>query len=88
MSGNEMKTMPRFESIDELIELFETHDMGEYWEVMLEADFEIDITRRKHIFSLDEELAERLAEIARARQIPSEVLVITWHREKMAEYVA
>ena len=43
---------------------------------MLEADFEIDITRRKHIFSLDEELAERLAEIARARQIPSAVLVI------------
>jgi hypothetical protein len=88
MSGNEMKTMPKFESIDELIEFFETHDMGEYWEVMLEADFEIDIARRKHIFSLDEELAERLAEIARARQIPSKVLVITWLREKMAEYVA
>ena len=30
MSGNEMKTMPKFESIDELIEFFETHDMGEY----------------------------------------------------------
>ncbi len=35
MSGNEMKTMPKFESIDELIEFFETQDMGEYWEVML-----------------------------------------------------
>lgn len=63
------------------IEFFETHDMGDYWEAMPEADFEIDITRRKHIFSLDDELAQKLSEIAKAQQVPSETLVITWLRD-------
>lgn len=88
MGESKMRRIPKFESIDELIEFFETHDMGDYWEAMPEADFEIDITRRKHIFSLDDELAQKLSEIAKAQQVPSETLVITWLREKVAEHAA
>jgi hypothetical protein len=34
----------------------------------------------------DEELAKKMSEIARAQQVSSKVLVITWLREKMSEY--
>ncbi len=30
-------------SLDELIEFFDTHDMGEKWEQMPEVDFDVDI---------------------------------------------
>lgn len=51
-SGN----LPRFNSIDELVEFFDTHDMGEYWDQMPEAHFDIDIRSRRHIFTIDEEI--------------------------------
>jgi len=35
-------TLPKFESLDELVEFFDTHDMGNYWEQMPEASFDIN----------------------------------------------
>lgn len=79
------KPLPKFSSLDELVEFFETHDLGEYWDQMPEAHFDIDIKRRTHIFALDEDLAERLTAIAKAKRIPSETLINVWLREKLLE---
>ncbi len=85
MAENESKRVPEFGSIDELIEFFETHDMGEYWDQMPKAHFDVDIRKRTHIFAISDELADRLTEIAKAKQIPSETLVEMWLREKVLE---
>ena len=85
MEKSESKSMPKFSSLGELVEFFETHDLGEYWDQMPEAHFDIDIERRTHVFALDEDLAERLTVIARAKQIPSETLINVWLREKLLE---
>jgi len=85
MTGSKIKHIPKFSSLDKLVEFFDTHDMGEYWDDMAEAHFDIDIKRRTHIFALDEDLAERVATIARARQIPSSALINEWLREKISE---
>jgi hypothetical protein len=77
--------VPEFGSLDELVEFFETHDMGEYWNEVPEVHFDIDIKRRTHIFTLDEDLAERVSAIARARRIPPGALIREWLREKIAE---
>ncbi len=69
--------------IDELVEFFDTHDMGEYWDQMPEAHFDIDIRSRRHIFTIDAEIADKLTEIARSKQIPSEALINEWLREKI-----
>ena len=76
-------TMPRFVSLDELVEFFDTRDLGEYWDQMPEAHFEVDIKRRTHIFALDEDLADRLTKIALSEQVPSVVLINSWLREKI-----
>lgn len=62
MPANKKNALPRTDSLAELVEFFDTHDMGEYWDQMPEADFDIDIHRRKHLVSLDEDLAGDISE--------------------------
>ena len=85
MAKSKGKLMPTFGSLDELVKFFETHDLGEYWDQMPEANFDIEIKRRTHIFSLDEDLAERLTAIVRAKRMPSKTLINEWLREEVVE---
>jgi hypothetical protein len=71
MEKSKTKSIPKFSSLDELVAFFETHGMGEYWDQMPEAHFDIEIKKRTHIFSLDEDMAETLTKIAKAKRIPS-----------------
>ena len=85
MAEKKSKNMPHFTSLDELVEFFDTHDLGEYWDQMPEAHFEVDIKTKTHLFAIDDDLATRLSEIARLRQTPSQMLVNSWLREKVLE---
>ena len=85
MAKNKPRDLPQFESVDELVGFFDTHDLGEYLDQMPEADFDIDIGHKTHLFALDAELATKLTQIAKAKQVPAEVLINTWLREKMLE---
>ncbi len=85
MAENKSKDMPHLTSLNELVEFFDTHDLGEYWDQMPEAHFEVDIKRKTHLFAIDDDLATRLSEIARLRQTPSQMLVNSWLREKVME---
>jgi len=86
MEGNEPKVLPHFSSLDELVEFFDTHDLGEYWDQLPEADFEVDIRRKTYLFALDPELAGKLTQIAKSKQTSSEALINAWLREKILEH--
>ena len=58
MARNKAKKMPRFKSLDSLVEFFDTHDLGEYRDDMPEVQFDVDIKRRRHLFTLEDELAD------------------------------
>ena len=88
MIKSKTKSKSQFDSIAELVEFFDNHDMGEYWDQMPEAHFDIDIKRRTHIFSLDEDLAETLTKITRAKRMPSSTLINEWLKEKVVEQVS
>ena len=83
MAKSKGKTLPALNSLSELVDFFETHDMGEYWEQMPEANFEINIKRRKHFVALEEEIATKVTEIAKAKKVSSEALINTWLKEKL-----
>jgi CopG antitoxin of type II toxin-antitoxin system len=72
-------------SLDALVEFFDTHDLGDEWEKMPEAPFDIDIQKRTHLVAIDEELIEQVSAIARARHVPAEQLINAWLKEKMFE---
>ncbi len=86
MAKSKSKNLPHFRSLDELVKFFDTHDLGEYWDEMPEAHFEVDIKRRTHLFAIDAEVASKLTEIAKSKQISSETLVNTWLKEKIQEH--
>jgi hypothetical protein len=85
MAESKSKNLPRFRSLDELVEFFDTHDLGEYWNEMPEAHFEVDLKRRTHLVAIDAELVDKLTEIARSRHTSSEELINSWLREKILE---
>ena len=85
MVKNTSTGFPPARSLDELVEFFDTHDMGEHWEHMPEAHFDIDIKKRTHLVAIDEELLGKLAAIAQSQQVSAEMLIHAWLKEKMLE---
>jgi hypothetical protein len=85
MERSKTKKLTPTKSLDELVEFFETHDMGEVWEQMPVAHFDVDIKSRTHLVAIDEELANELTEIARSKRTSSESLINSWLREKVSK---
>ena len=83
MKKNKSKSLPRSNTVKELVDFFETHDMGDYWERMPQAHFDVSIKRRKHLVALEEDIVGKLTAIAKAKKISSESLVNTWLKEKI-----
>ena len=85
MARNKTKSLPEFSSLDGLVDFFDKNDLGEYWENLPEASFNIALKRRRHLVALDEKVASRLSEIARAKKVSSEKLLNSWLREKLSK---
>ncbi len=85
MAKSNPKNLPQFDSLDDLVEFFDSHDLGECLEQMPEATFDVDLKHKTHLFALDEELSHKLTELARAKHVPAETLINTWLREKLLE---
>ena len=83
MARSKSQTLPVPKNIDDLAEFFETHDMGEYWQEMPEAEFDIDIKKRTHLVAIDEEIAAKITTIAKSKKTSSESLINAWLREKI-----
>jgi len=84
MAKNKAKPFPQLKSVDELVEFFDKHDMGEYWDQLPKAKFEVSIKTRKHLVAIDEEIIPKLNQIVKSKKVPSARLINTWLREKIA----
>lgn len=85
MIKNKSKRLPGFKSLNKLVDFFDTHDLGDYWEDMPEINFEVDLRKRTHLFSLDSELAKKLTELAKSRKISSQSILNKWIKEKILQ---
>jgi uncharacterized DUF497 family protein len=84
MVKNKAKRLPRLKSVDELVEFFDRHDMGDYWDRLPKAEFEVKIKTRKHLVAIDENIIPRINQIAKSKRVTSAKLINTWLREKVA----
>ena len=64
---------------------FSTHDLGNYLDQMPEVQFDVDLQRKERLFALDADISDKLIEVARAKNIPAEILINTWLRAKLLE---
>lgn len=85
MAKSKSKQLPKFESVDKLVEFLETHDTSEYWDQMPEVHFDIDIKKRTHLVALDEDLANEVTEIAKSKKTSSEALINSWIKEGLSK---
>jgi len=47
-----LESKPKFkfiEPLDDLVEFFDSQDLGDFWEDLLEAKFDVDIKSKKHL---------------------------------------
>lgn len=75
--------LPQFNSNQELIEFFDTHDMGEYESELPETYFDVDIKRNHYLVSVNEYLMSKLLEAAKEQQVSVEMLLDSWLKEKL-----
>ena len=85
MAKSKSKKLPKFESLDKLVEFLETHDTSEYWDQMPEVHFDVDIKKRTHLVALDEDLANEVTEIAKSKKTSSEALINSWIKEGLSK---
>jgi CopG antitoxin of type II toxin-antitoxin system len=83
MPESKLETLPQFNSNQELVDFFDTHDMGEYEEEMPEASFDVELKREHYLVSVDGQLMSQLLEVAQGQQVSVELLVDSWLKEKL-----
>ncbi|NEQ64664.1 MAG: hypothetical protein F6K21_04000 [Symploca sp. SIO2D2] len=83
MAENKSKKLPQFNSSQELVEFFDTHDLGEYASELPEVHFDVDIKRNHYFVSVDENLMNKLLTVASEQQVSVEMLVDSWLKEKL-----
>ena len=74
-----------FESVEEAADVWDTHDLADYWDVTQEAHFEVDIQRRVFLTALEPQLARKLTDVAHRQGISTETLINIWLSEKARE---
>lgn len=79
----EESRLPEFNSIDDLVEFFDTNDFGEY--DLPDADFDVDIKKRTFLVAVDKSLMVKLGKVARAQHISTGELVNSWLEEKAVQ---
>ena len=83
MKENKQKKLPEFESNQDVIDFFENNDLGEY--ELAETDFEVNLKRNHYLVSVDEDLMNKLLEVAKEQQVSVEMLLHSCLKEKLGE---
>lgn len=86
MTENDSQQSQSFTSLDELVEFFDSNDVGDYLEQKPEVSFEVNLQKRTHLVAIDEKLADRLNKIAQQEQTSAETLINSWLEEKISDY--
>lgn len=79
---NESKSLPPFDSTEDLVEFFDSSDMGDF--DLPEAEFEVDIQTREFLVPVDEALMLKIIHSAEEKGVSTRDLVRGWLEEKVA----
>ena len=77
-----------FKDIEEAAEFWDTHDLGDYWDLTKEVHFETDIQRRVFLTALEPQLAKRISDCAYRQGISTETMINMWLGEKLTSVIS
>jgi hypothetical protein len=78
MSENKV---PEFDALDDLVEFFDSHDLGVY--DLPEASFNVSIEKRTYLVPVGEQLMKKLSSAAKRNNTSTEDLVNAWLEERV-----
>ena len=77
-------SIPDFNSIDELMDFWDTHEFVDYLEDMEDIEFKVDLRRNRNYVRIDENIIKNIQQVAREKGIPYSLLINQWLSEKVA----
>lgn len=83
MKESNPKKLPQFISTQEIVDFFETHDLGEYESELPEASFDVALKQTHYLVSIDGYLMTKLLDVAQQQQVSAEMLLDSWLKEKL-----
>ncbi|MDX2039600.1 MAG: CopG family antitoxin [Acidobacteriota bacterium] len=86
MAENDLQALPKFSSLDDMVDFFDNHDLGDYLDQMPEVQFDVNLQRSTRMIAVDEEIVRRVSEIAKQEHLQPELLVSKWLQERISSY--
>ncbi len=72
-------------SYREIGEFWDSHDLENFWDQTIEADFSVDICSEVTYYAIDKSLSQQIQDMARKRGIAADTLINLIVQEKMKE---
>jgi hypothetical protein len=86
MSKNSKRVIPKhFRTLEKAGEFWDTHDLGDYWDQTEEVMMSFRLERKRHLFSIEPEIARKLRSAAASRGVSPETIANLWLREMLAK---
>lgn len=80
------KTLPEFNSYDEMAEFWDTHSLADYWDQTESVELEITPeARRRYLVAVDREVMGRVQRLAQSRGVSLESLVNLLLEQRLQE---
>ena len=80
------KTLPEFNSYDEMAEFWDTHSLADYWDQTESVELEIaPEARRRYLVAVDREVMGRVQRLANSRGVSLESLVNLLLEQRLQE---
>jgi predicted HicB family RNase H-like nuclease len=77
--------IPDFKTLEESAEYWDAHSFADHIDDTEPVEIEVQLEGHKLVLDIDEELSEKLVEIARKKRQSCKKLVNSWIREKIVQ---
>ncbi len=83
MKENNITSLSKSASLNELSDFWDNHDLSEFNEFTEDIDFEVNIDDESHYFLLYKNLSDRVISLSKQFNQPANVLLNKWVEEKV-----
>ncbi|HYA42507.1 MAG TPA: CopG family antitoxin [Syntrophobacteraceae bacterium] len=87
MRKQNSSSLSRARSYKEIGEFWDSHDLADYWDQTLEAEFEVEIESEVTYYALGKALSEQVRSLARKEGISADTLLNLWVQEKLRQEI-
>jgi hypothetical protein len=83
----ELKQLPEFDTLETLVEWFDTTDLGEYLDQLPRVQVDVMLTQTNYWIAVEPALMTQLRTVAQTQHLSTERLVNVWLAEKLSQTV-